>query len=158
MRILRCAHIPVDNSVYNDLAAHVCGGLEKDGVHVNMGLAKMVDAPVLLVGDIDRGGVFAQLYGTIALLDEEEKKRLEKDGVHAYIGRNAGSFGLNDLCSSHLTAAGGDEGIQRHVLTFERLIRDCGNYVGLGEGFYRVAVKQPWENQKLLEALREVSF
>lgn len=37
------------------------------------------------------------------------------------------------------------------------LIRDCGNYVGLGEGFYRVAVKQPWENQKLLEALREVS-
>ena len=34
---------------------------------VNMGLAEMVDAPVLLVGDIDRGGVFAQLYGTVEL-------------------------------------------------------------------------------------------
>lgn len=44
---------------------------------VNMGLAEMVDAPVLLVGDIDRGGVFAQLLGTLMLLTEEEKRRVK---------------------------------------------------------------------------------
>ena len=44
---------------------------------VNMGLARMVDAPVLLVGDIDPGGVFAQIYGTVALLEPEERARIK---------------------------------------------------------------------------------
>lgn len=50
--------------------------LKSDDI-VNMGMAKMVDAPVLLVGDIDRGGVFAQLIGTVMLLEEEEKQRIK---------------------------------------------------------------------------------
>ncbi len=48
----------------------------KENDILNMGLAHMVDAPVLLVGDIDRGGVFAQLLGTLMLLTDEEKNRV----------------------------------------------------------------------------------
>ena len=53
---------------------------------VNMGLAARVDAPVLLVGDVDRGGVFAQLYGTVALLAPEERARVVGTVINKFRG------------------------------------------------------------------------
>ena len=53
---------------------------------VNMGLAKLVDAPVILVADIDRGGVFASIYGTVALMDDAAKNRIKGIVINKFRG------------------------------------------------------------------------
>lgn len=92
--------IPVIKEAYNKLAEEndiiVIEGagspaeinLKSDDI-VNMGMAEMVNAPVILVGDIDRGGVFAQLYGTVELLPYNEKKRIKGIVINKFRGDKA---------------------------------------------------------------------
>ncbi|WP_249975404.1 cobyric acid synthase [Vreelandella olivaria] len=58
----------------------------RKGDIANMGFAEAVDCPVLLVGDIDRGGVFAQLVGTLALLSESEQARTKGFIINRFRG------------------------------------------------------------------------
>jgi adenosylcobyric acid synthase len=58
----------------------------RDGDIVNMYVAEIADAPVVLVGDIDRGGVFAALVGTMELLEPHERARVKAFLVNKFRG------------------------------------------------------------------------
>ncbi|HEY6517173.1 MAG TPA: cobyric acid synthase [Steroidobacteraceae bacterium] len=58
----------------------------RDGDIANMGFAEAVDCPVVLIADIDRGGVFAHLVGTLALLSDSERNRVRGFVINRFRG------------------------------------------------------------------------
>ncbi|MFP4244669.1 MAG: cobyric acid synthase [Ectothiorhodospira sp.] len=61
----------------------------RQGDIANMGFAEAVDCPVILVADIDRGGVFAHLMGTLALLSPTERARVAGFVINRFRGDRA---------------------------------------------------------------------
>ncbi|GAA1769013.1 cobyric acid synthase [Luedemannella helvata] len=72
----------------------------REGDFVNMGLARAANLPVIVVGDIDRGGVFAALFGTLALLDAEDQRHI----AGFLINKFRGDAGLLDPALKKLYA------------------------------------------------------
>jgi len=84
-------------AAYDDLASRfdvvVCEGAGspaevnlREGDYINMGLARHAEMPVVVVGDIDRGGVFAAMYGTVALLDAADQRLMAGFVVNKFRG------------------------------------------------------------------------
>ena len=91
---------------YNPIVMEGAGSISeinlKDTDLVNLPMARHANADVILVGDIDRGGVFASVYGSIALQTEEDRRRIKGIIINKFRGDlrlfDKGRQMLEDLC------------------------------------------------------------
>lgn len=91
---------------YNPIVMEGAGSISeinlRDHDLVNMPMARHANADVILVGDIDRGGVFASVYGSIALQTPEDRKRIKGIIINKFRGDlrlfDDGRKMLEDLC------------------------------------------------------------
>ena len=101
-----CAAFDRLNARYNPIVLEGAGSISeinlRDHDLVNMPMARYANADVILVGDIDRGGVFASLYGSIALQTPEDRKRIKGIIINKFRGDlrlfDEGRKMLEDLC------------------------------------------------------------
>lgn len=94
------------NSLYNPVVMEGAGSISEINLRevdlVNMPMAIHAEANVILVADIDRGGVFASVYGSVMLLTEEERKHLKGILINKFRGDirlfESGIKMIEDLC------------------------------------------------------------
>ena len=94
------------NDRYNPIVMEGAGSISelnlKDTDLVNMSMARHAKADVILVGDIDRGGVFASVYGSIALQSEEDRRLIKGIIINKFRGDmrlfDEGKHLLENLC------------------------------------------------------------
>ena len=104
----RLAHEAFDrlSSRYNPIVLEGAGSISelnlRDGDIVNMSMARYAGADVILVADIDRGGVFASVYGSVMLQTPEDRKRIKGILINKFRGDlrlfDSGRCLLEELC------------------------------------------------------------
>lgn len=101
-----CAAFDRLNRQYNPIVLEGAGSISEINLResdlVNMPMARYANADVILVGDIDRGGVFASVYGSISLQTLEDKRRIKGIVINKFRGDlrlfDEGRKMLEDLC------------------------------------------------------------
>lgn len=106
----------------------------------NMGLARQFNLPVVLIGDIDRGGVLASIFGTWALLDDADQALLRGYVINKFRGVRRVAAGAGRDQSSHRAGRPGHHRLVARCLVGWRRCSGLGTMLAVGADQLRVAV------------------